>query len=281
LLLACTPVLAMQGGPKVKAPKAPKPAVSTSKPPATVKVTTTKVKPVSVKTTSAKAPKPVKTMTVKATKPVKTTTVKSPKTTKATKPVKAPKATKATTTKSAKAETKKSTTTTASTTSTTPTTTETTPPPAGEPVQLTKVQEKLQRNTKLAAKLESRLPDGTNLMTAAEGFKNLGQFVAAVNVSNNHGYTFSELKTLMVDEGFSLGQAMQKLKAEANTTVLAQRAESDAQTLIASTEREIAAPTTVTAANTSTTTAATTTTTTTAKSKAKPKKSKKVVGVQQ
>jgi len=143
-------------------------------------------------------------------------------------------------------------------------------------VTLTKVQEKLQRNTKLAAKLKDRLPDGTNLMTAAEGFKNLGQFVAAVNVSNNHGYTFSELKTLMVDEGFSLGQAMQKLKAESNTTTtntLARQAESDARDIIVTTERDMASSTTTP------TTTSTTTTTTTA-SKAKPK-SKKVVGGQQ
>jgi hypothetical protein len=52
-------------------------------------------------------------------------------------------------------------------------------------VPLTKVQQKLQRNTNLAAKLQGRLPAGADLMTAASGFKNLGQFVAAVNVSNN------------------------------------------------------------------------------------------------
>lgn len=255
LLLTGAPLLASQGGPK---PKPPKPQASVAKP---LKPTTTaKVKPVSVKHTASKP---------KAIKPVKTTAVKPAKSTvKATGPSKATK-----TTKSAKADTKKSTTT--------PTTTspDQTAPATGDPVTLTKVQQKLQRNTKLADKLSDRLPLGTNLMAAAEGFKNLGQFVAAVNVSNNHGYAFTELKTLMVDDGYSLGQAMQKLKAESNTTVVAQRAqraETDAQAMIAATEREIAAPTAVSATNTSTTTATTTT-----KSKAKPKKSKKAVGGQQ
>ncbi len=77
-------------------------------------------------------------------------------------------------------------------------------------VTLTPVQQKLQRNTKLASKLESRLPKGTDLMTAADGFKNLGQFVAAVNASYNHDLDFTKLKTAMVDDGMSLGQAMKE-----------------------------------------------------------------------
>jgi hypothetical protein len=155
---------------------------------------------------------------------------------------------------------------------------------------LTKVQEKLKRNTNLASKLEGRLPEGTDLMKAAYGFKNLGQFVAAVNVSDNHGFKFTELKKLMVVEGYSLGQAMQKLKADANTTVVAQRAEADAQTLITTTEREMTAPAGVSATTNATSTASTTvastttsgtaTTTTTTKKKAKAKARKPVAGQQ-
>src|SRR6185436_11183855 len=74
---------------------------------------------------------------------------------------------------------------------------------------LSPAQQKLQRNTNLAGKLQSRLPAGTDLMAASAGFRNLGQFVAAVNVSNNLGIPFSELKTRMVDRGMSLGQAIQ------------------------------------------------------------------------
>ena len=64
-------------------------------------------------------------------------------------------------------------TTTTKRTSTTATTTSGT--------TLTPVQQKLQKNTNLANKLQSRLPAGTDLNTASAGFKNLGQFVAAVN----------------------------------------------------------------------------------------------------
>lgn len=127
--------------------------------------------------------------------------------------------------------------TTTSTTNTTSTTTTTTTPPGGTLV-LTPVQQKLQRNTNLAAKLQSRLPAGTDLNTAAAGFRNLGQFVAAVNVSNNLGLDFPTLKTAMVTDGKSLGQAIQ---AQKGTTVdapqKAHQAEYDANEMIRSTER--------------------------------------------
>ena len=235
------------------------------------------------KTTTSKPPKPVK---ASSSKPAKSTT-KPTTTAKATKPVTATKPAKET--KSAKVEaksSKKATTTAATTTTSTKETTPTTTPAPGETtVPLTKVQEKLQRNTKLAAKLEGRLPDGTDLMKAASGFKNLGQFVAAVNVSNNHeGISFTALKKLMVDEGYSLGQAMQKLKATDATTE-ARRAEYEANRMIETSEREIAAPTGVSASPAKTTTTPSTTTTsssttTTTTSKAKPKK-KNAVGAQQ
>jgi hypothetical protein len=247
LLLASFPSFASPGGPS----KPPKPQASVSKP---VKPTT-QVKPVkatSVKPVKATSVKPTKVNGVKAAKPVKATT-------KPTKPVKATKAEK--TTKSAKAESKKSTTTTATTA--TPDSSEpgdSTTPTGEEPLPLTKVQEKLQRNTNLASKLESRLPAGTDLMKAAAGFKNLGQFVAAVNVSNNLGISFTKLKTSMVTEGNSLGQSIQQLKPTATATVEAQRAEYDAQRLIATTEGQ-----------TTTSTSTTSTTTTTASAKTKKK----------
>jgi hypothetical protein len=103
--------------------------------------------------------------------------------------------------------------------------------------QLTPVQEKLKQNTNLAATLESRLPKGTNLMTAAEGFRNLGQFVAAVNVSNNLGISFDELKTKLVTNNMSLGQAIQATRPlTASPTIEAQRAEYDARGMIVDSE---------------------------------------------
>src|SRR5215469_11922345 len=56
----------------------------------------------------------------------------------------------------------------------------------------------LSHNTQLSDKLKSLLPPGTDLQAAADGFKNLGQFVAAVHVSHNLGIPFDQLKAKMI-----------------------------------------------------------------------------------
>lgn len=103
----------------------------------------------------------------------------------------------------------------------------------GAVLTLSPVQQKLQKNTNLASKLERRLPPGTNLLDAADGFRNLGQFVAAVNVSNNLDIPFADLKSRMVEDGLSLGQA---IKAERNDVddvpAIVLRAERDAQVIV-------------------------------------------------
>ncbi len=128
-------------------------------------------------------------------------------------------------------------TTTTSTTTTVTTTSGTTS--TGTTIALTPVQQKLQRNTNLASKLQSRLPAGTDLDTASAGFRNLGQFVAAVNVSSNLGLDFRTLKTAMVTDGKSLGQAIQSQKGTTvDATQEAQRAQTDADEMIRSTEKK-------------------------------------------
>jgi len=126
-------------------------------------------------------------------------------------------------TKAASAKPTKTTAATTTTTTTTATTGTTT---------LSPVQQKLQQNTKLAAKLDGRLPAGTDVMAAAAGFRNLGQFVAAVNVSNNLGIPFAQLKARMVDDGMSLGQAIQDLRPSVDSTAAVRRAEQDATVII-------------------------------------------------
>ena len=121
--------------------------------------------------------------------------------------------------------TKKSTTTGSDATVPPPPTTTTT-------ATLTPVQQKLQRNTNLADKLQSRLPKGTDLMLASEGFRNLGQFVAAVNVSNNLKIPFADLKMSMVDEGNSLGQSIKTLRPTADAAREVSIAESQASVLL-------------------------------------------------
>lgn len=151
--------------------------------------------------------------------------------------------------KSERATTTANAGTSTSTTSTTPTTTSTSTSTT-QPTTLTAVQQKLQKNTNLASKLQSRLPKGTDLMTAADGFRNLGQFVAAVNVSNNLGLDFTQLKMKMVDEKLSLGQSIQSLKPAASGSIEAQRAEYDARGMIAESEAQLSATATVTTSTT-------------------------------
>ena len=92
------------------------------------------------------------------------------------------------------------------------------------------VSDHLEDNTKLASKLQSLLPTGTNLQQAAQGFKNLGQFVAAVHVSHNLGIPFDQLKAKMIGPPKeSLGDAIHALKPTANAKEEAKKGEKQAK----------------------------------------------------
>jgi len=70
-------------------------------------------------------------------------------------------------------------------------------------------------NPNLRARLEAMLPSGMSLEDAAEGFRNQGQFIAALQQSQNHDISFADLKAEMTgDNALSLGQAMRKLGVE-------------------------------------------------------------------
>lgn len=75
------------------------------------------------------------------------------------------------------------------------------------------------KNPQLADRLRQRLglPLGADLTSYAAGFRNQGQFIAAVNNSFNHQISFTELKNLMVNQGLSLGEAKQRLGVSVNT----------------------------------------------------------------
>src|SRR5258708_27415741 len=91
------------------------------------------------------------------------------------------------------------------------------------------VSERLSDNTKLSGKLQSLLPAGTNLQQAYQGFKNLGQFVAAVHVSHNLGIPFEQLKAKMTGPSAeSLGKAIEQLKPTANAKAEAKKANKQA-----------------------------------------------------
>src|SRR5258708_9895466 len=78
--------------------------------------------------------------------------------------------------------------------------------------------ELLSQNTKLSSKLQSLLPAGTDLQAASQGFKNLGQFVAAAHVSHNLGIPFAQLKAKIVrPPSERLAKATQDPKTSANS----------------------------------------------------------------
>jgi hypothetical protein len=88
--------------------------------------------------------------------------------------------------------------------------------------------EELTKNTQLSSKLQGLLPAGTNLQDAAGGFKNTGQFVAAVHVSHNLDIPFDQLKT-KVAGGESLGKAIHELKPNADAKAEVRKAEKQAK----------------------------------------------------
>ena len=92
------------------------------------------------------------------------------------------------------------------------------------------VADRLEDNTKLAGKLQSLLPAGTNLQQAAQGYKNLGQFVAAVHVSHNLGIPFDQLKAKMIGPPReSLGAAIHALKPAAKSKEESKKGEKQAK----------------------------------------------------
>src|SRR5262249_30749640 len=85
----------------------------------------------------------------------------------------------------------------------------------------------LSQNTKLSDNLSKLLPTGVTAQQACNGFKNLGQCVAAIHVSHNLGLDFNALKCDMTGKAetptatcptttsskkLSLGQAIDTLK---------------------------------------------------------------------
>jgi len=91
------------------------------------------------------------------------------------------------------------------------------------------ISAQLSAHPQLASKLAGLLPQGTNLQQAAQGFKNLGQFVAAVHVSHNLGISFDLLKAKMIGPPpESLGKAIHQLMPTANAKAAAKTAEHQA-----------------------------------------------------
>ena len=85
-------------------------------------------------------------------------------------------------------------------------------------------------DSKLSQNLQKLLPTGTTPQQACQGFKNLGQCVAAIHVSHNLGISFTDLKTKMTGSSpESLGKAIQDLKPSADSKTETKKANQQAQ----------------------------------------------------
>lgn len=60
------------------------------------------------------------------------------------------------------------------------------------------IDERIDQKPELKAKLTAMLPAGMDLKTAATGFRNQGQFIAALNASKNLNIPFADLKARMM-----------------------------------------------------------------------------------
>jgi hypothetical protein len=97
---------------------------------------------------------------------------------------------------------------------------------------------KIASHPKLAARLTPLLPKGTTLDAAATGFKNQGQFIAALHVSHNLGIPFASLKSEMTgDHPKSLGQAIHDLRPSTDAKAEAKKAGKQASDDVNASER--------------------------------------------
>lgn len=106
---------------------------------------------------------------------------------------------------------------------------------------LTPVQQELRRNAVLSNILRGHLPQGTDVTAAASGFRRLELFVATVHASNNVGIPFVELKRRIVNDGMTLGQAIQDIRPRSRYWSEARRAEDDAAAMIRTSEAVVLA----------------------------------------
>jgi hypothetical protein len=93
------------------------------------------------------------------------------------------------------------------------------------------VSQRIDRNPQLVSRLQALLPAGMTLDSAAAGFKNQGQFIAALHVAHNLNIPFAELKADMTGAHHdSLGQAIHALKPPADAAAEVKKADRQADT---------------------------------------------------
>ena len=83
------------------------------------------------------------------------------------------------------------------------------PAPAFEP---NAISTRISKNPNQLARVMGLVPAGMSIEEASAGFRNQGQFIAALNASKNHAIDFGQLKQRMTVDGLSLGEAARQLR---------------------------------------------------------------------
>ena len=101
----------------------------------------------------------------------------------------------------------------------------------------TKFNERIQNDAAFRSRIQSLLPPGTDLKLAESGFKNHGQFIAALHVSKNLDIPFDQLKAKMTGVSvnaagqtttstpMSLGKAIHELRPNLTESQASQQAQ--------------------------------------------------------
>jgi hypothetical protein len=90
--------------------------------------------------------------------------------------------------------------------------------------------QRIDANPQLVARLKPLLPSTMTLDQAAAGFKNRGQFIAALHAAHDQNIPFDQLKAEMTGTDHdSLGQAIHELKPAADSKSAAHTAEQEAK----------------------------------------------------
>ena len=83
------------------------------------------------------------------------------------------------------------------------------------------LERRMSENPNLASRVQSLLPPGISLQAAAAGFKDEGQFIAALHVSRNLHIPFNELKADLTQTKYgTLGRALHDLRPELHSKVI-------------------------------------------------------------
>lgn len=79
-------------------------------------------------------------------------------------------------------------------------------------------------NPALALRTQPLLPAGMTVQSAAEGFRNQGQFLAALHVSHNLNIPFAQIKSEMTGSNpLSLGKALHYLRPDLDNASVKKR----------------------------------------------------------